>query len=187
MAAPPVGGLAPQQQPHQQQQWQQPQQQQQQQWQQQQQYPQQQQAPPGAGAGAAAPAAAAAPPQPAPVEEEEEPEPLPAMPTEFQPIVNMFNEKLQACLKDNKNSTFKRKLEDSQKRFSPLYHAMAYRQVDQTLANGLHQLAYALQSKDYATATNWHQYLMQQGTPTDLGATMIGIKGLIHVAKSMCL
>jgi hypothetical protein len=246
MAGPPTGMpqqqqmQQQQQQQYQQQQYQQQQQQQQQhappQQQQQQQAPQQQQqqqqynqAPP--------PPVQAAPEPPAPEpEEEEDAAPLPAMPTEFQPIVNMFNEKLQVCLHGQKNLTYKRKLEDAQKRFSPLYHAMAFRQVEEEFvrcfgfeqraccsrmlleptpcwhtcgsgypnihsltiatiksceksstlkAKGLHQLAYALQAKDYGTASNWHQYLLQKGTPPELSTTMIGIKGLIHVAKSM--
>jgi hypothetical protein len=194
MVGPPPGGLPQQhhqqqqqysQQQPQQQQPQQPQHQMQQQGQQHYAQPQQQQQQQYTALPTQPAAQAVAEPPPSEADEEEEAAPLPAMPTEFQPIVNMFNEKLQVCLNGQKNMTYKRKLEDAQKRLSPLYHAMAFRKVDATFANGLHQLAYALQAKDYGTAGNWHQYLLQQGAPAELSSTMIGIKGLIHVAKSM--
>ena len=114
---------------------------------------------------------------------------LPQMPDEYQPIVNMLNEKLQICLAQGKQS-YKRRLLDAQKKLDPLYKKLAYRQVgDVKFTQMLYDLASSLQSKDYGKASRWQTKLMsiqaQNNDMADIGKSMIGIKAIIHVAKSL--
>jgi len=114
---------------------------------------------------------------------------LPQMPEEYQPLVNMLNEKLQACLAQGKQS-YKRRLQDAQKKLDPLYKKLAYRQLhDERFIKILHDLATALQCKEYAKAVRWQTQLMsiqaQNNAMADIGKSMIGIKAIIHVAKAL--
>jgi len=73
------------------------------------------------------------------------------MPPEFQPLVEQLFGVLKSCEEVNKPS-YKKKLNDAQKRLRNLFEQIARGEVSQEFIDGLQAIATALNVKDYQTA-----------------------------------
>lgn len=107
----------------------------------------------------------------------------PPMPDQYSAMVDILVNVVNACVVKN-NPTYKRKLDDVKKRMDVLYSRLAHNEIDPTFVAGLGDLAQGLQARDYARATSCYKQLITVN-PEETGAFMIGIKTLIHVARSL--
>lgn len=100
-------------------------------------------------------------------------------------MVEMISTCVSGCI-DKKNPTYKRKLDDVAKRMDILFHRLAHKKVDVNFIAGLQDLATGLHARNYMHATNCYKRLVTCN-PEETGTFMVGIKTLIHVAKSLPL
>lgn len=105
------------------------------------------------------------------------------MPDQYSAMVDILVNIVNACVAKN-NPTYKRKLDDVKKRMDVLYTRLAHNQIDPTFVAGLGDLTQGLQARDFARATGCYKQLITVN-PEETGAFMIGIKTLIHVARSL--
>ena len=106
------------------------------------------------------------------------------MPSKYQGLVEGLSGALASC--EEANSTMhRRKLGEAKKRIAGLYELLAHDAVTPEFVSSLQSLTTALTAKDYATALNWHAYLLKTANVATAGTGLLGIKTLITVAKAI--